>query len=292
MRPCSVCVTGKVEIDEAIVRGEPLSAIARRTKLGRESLRRHKGHLLVRRKERLELDRRAVASGRPPVDPVATLFSKIAKYEARLTAVLRRAERKGRNSDAIAALRELSRLAELGARGSAALQPPEQKETDVGKMIAQAAMRVREEREREWEFVRGKGAAELLRDALRIVESGSGGEANDLDAARFRVAKAAESLESEASARVWAYQLAAPTVEPESIPDAEVIAESGPAAENIVAFRPPDEKSKPRDPDESGGKHSAGHRRCSPFWCAAAMVAAQDGDERESIGDEWKKSGF
>jgi hypothetical protein len=268
------------EFEDALVKGEGILSLARRTGLGRMALSRHKAHMLTRRREREALDRRAIASGQPPSDPVRDLFRKVRALEAKASGVLRRASRKGgRDSTALAAIRELCRLAELGARGSAALQPPAQAGTiDVGKLIAEAALRLQTERKAEWERRRGMNVRQLLDEAVRLVD------AEDASAIGA-VAAALRALQGERA--LLAAPIAVEVVN-ESVPDAVVSAESESA--KIVAFRPPDEK--PRERDEPGKSHRPGHIGCSTFWCAAAMVVAQDGDERESIGEQWEKSGF
>ncbi len=114
---CTVCRhPARKQIDQALVRGERFRDLARRTSIGKDSLVRHRDRHLpamlvkVRAQEAQE-----IASAE-------SLTAKILAIETEARRLGQKAEETGDLRAALLALRELTRLVELGARLSGELR--------------------------------------------------------------------------------------------------------------------------------------------------------------------------
>jgi hypothetical protein len=234
---CSACRSDRLSaIDEGIVRGVPLAGLARQVGLSRFVLIRHREHRLGKPAAREE--HVVVATSRPGAD---SFFRKIERLEKITERQLSKASRKGRHQSAILAVRELARLAAMSAAASGANAPPAQS-TEVGRMIAEAAKRVQEERTAEWERHRSLGKRELLEDALKRF--------NEQDDSTF--AAVAELLRRfQDAGRPAALPAATGTTQTTTdVIDSPIVSETGTAAPNVVTFQRTRHVCRPGRPDD------------------------------------------
>ena len=109
-RTCTVCIhEDRKAVDQAIIEGKSLRDIARRFRLQKDAVLRHKqqGHLpssLVKLHAKRE-----EARGR-------TLLDRVEELEAKARAILEASEAEGRHTVSLAALRELRGIVELMGR--------------------------------------------------------------------------------------------------------------------------------------------------------------------------------
>jgi hypothetical protein len=258
-RPCGCCRSENVDaLDEALVAGASQSETARRFRVSRHALIRHRRHMGARRREREQLDRLAVAKGQPARNPAEELLEKIRRYERRLLRAVQRAERKGKNADIILGIRELARLAAMAAAGTGALQPTVS--TNVGRMIAEAAARARAYHDEEAKRLKALDVRGLLLHAIDCVDEKKGG-------AYAAVSQALNALHAGLFPSLHnkrALMAAAAIVEPEPV-DADVVepaapTDSVPLAEVVSIDRP---------------RHQCS-ATCTPFSCSYKMESTED----------------
>jgi hypothetical protein len=110
-RPCTVCIHPNREaIDEALVRGEPNRAIARRVAVTKDALRRHaEAHLPASL---------VAIAGEREAEHGRSLLEQVRDLQAEALTILASAKETGRLSLALAAIREASRLLELAGKVS------------------------------------------------------------------------------------------------------------------------------------------------------------------------------
>ena len=106
-RRCTVCThPQRAEIERALTDGGTIRDIARRFRVSRPSLARHKAHMREAVKAALEAGK--VNRGRD-------VLERLQELDQRTRAILEQAQREGRARDALAAIRELRGLLKLEA---------------------------------------------------------------------------------------------------------------------------------------------------------------------------------
>jgi hypothetical protein len=117
MKQCSVCKhPNRVEIDEAIIGGQPFLRIQKNFGVSRDAVRRHSKHLLAVVKKFENTQELALAG---------SLKAKLLIREGDLLRIQAKAEKHGDLPTAISAIRELRQFHELQARMEGQLKPQE-----------------------------------------------------------------------------------------------------------------------------------------------------------------------